>query len=209
MPPTQTPVIAGIDEAGRGALAGPVVAAACILPDLPVIPTFIRDSKQLPPESREKAFHWITEHCLFGIGSSDAACIDASGILAATESAMQQAIAELAVRRQPTYLLVDGRDHFWFDYPHSSLIRGDQREHCIAAASIIAKVTRDRLMVQFDGEFPGYGFALHKGYGTAEHFTAITKLGCSRIHRRTFVHGNVLVAATATTAQCQRAGAAR
>ena len=180
-------MIAGIDEAGRGALAGPVVAAACILPDLPAIPAFIRDSKQLQPETREEAFRWITRHCLFGIGSSNAACIDTSGILAATESAMQQAVADLAAQRQPTYLLVDGRDHFWFDYPHSSLIRGDQREPCIAAASIVAKVTRDRLMVQFDEEFPGYGFALHKGYGTAQHLAAIRLHGRCALHRASFL----------------------
>ena len=181
-------VTAGIDEAGRGALAGPVVAAACILRQAQgALPSFIRDSKQLTPEEREEAFLWIREHCTFGIGMTDARVIDTAGILAATESAMQQAVAHLARTIVPTYLLIDGRDKFWFDYPHSSLIRGDQLEPCISAASIVAKVTRDHLMIEASADFPLYGFSEHKGYGAPLHFVAIEKYGTCPIHRKTFL----------------------
>ena len=181
-------VIAGIDEAGRGALAGPVVAGACVLPDKTPLPSFIRDSKALTPERREEAYAWIAAHCAFGAGIVEAAFIDAHGILAATERAMQQGVAALAETCRPTYLLVDGRDKFWFDYPHSALIDGDALEPCIAAASIVAKVTRDRLMIDLDRQFPQYGFAGHKGYGSPEHFASIRAHGFSSIHRKTFIH---------------------
>lgn len=197
-------MIAGIDEAGRGPLAGPVVAAACVLP----VPLFVRaehrwspfprprkhdcvvaDSKSLTSDEREDAYAWIVRHCPFGIGMVDGADIDRIGILSATERAMQDALAELARRMQPTYLLVDGRDKFWFDYPHSSIIDGDLKEPVIAAASIIAKVTRDRLMVEADRAFPSYGFARHKGYGTEEHMEAIRRFGLTPLHRKTFAKG--------------------
>jgi len=180
-------IIAGIDEAGRGALAGPVVAGACILREDTPLPRFIRDSKQLTPEQREEAFAWISLHCVYGAGIVEASFIDTHGILPATEKAMQQAVEELAQHRRPTYLLVDGRDKFWFDYPHTAIIDGDALEPCIAAASIVAKVTRDRLMVQLDAMFPQYGWKTHKGYGTPEHITAIGKFGPSRLHRLTFL----------------------
>src|SRR3989344_5805209 len=178
------PIIAGIDEAGRGALAGPVVAAACVIrssliprktPCISWSPVrtkrqqgfcLIADSKKLTPEQRESSFAWIKKNCLFGIGMSSADHIDRHGILAATERAMQEAIRALAQIITPTYLLVDGRDKFWFDYPHTSIIRGDESESCIAAASIVAKVTRDRLMIASAKEFPQFGFERHKGYGT-------------------------------------------
>jgi ribonuclease HII len=180
-------ITAGIDEAGRGPLAGPVVAAACILPPKTKIPSFIRDSKALEPREREEAFAWVQKHCTVGIGLSSASYIDQFGILAATERAMQQAVAMLAHTAKPTYLLVDGRDKFWFDYPHSSVIHGDALEPCISAASIIAKVSRDHMMRQMDLMFPGYGFAGHKGYGTEEHYEMIRKLGVCGIHRRSYL----------------------
>ncbi|MDD5041296.1 MAG: ribonuclease HII [Candidatus Peribacteraceae bacterium] len=182
-----TAVIAGIDEAGRGALAGPVVAGACILPNQTPLPPFIRDSKKLTPDMRDEAFAWITTHCAFGTGIVEAAFIDRYGILPATEKAMQEAVGMLAKILCPTYLLVDGRDKFWFDYPHTAIIDGDNLEPCISAASIMAKVTRDRLMVKQEAHFPGYGFAAHKGYGTAAHFAALRSSGPSAIHRRSFL----------------------
>lgn len=180
-------IIAGIDEAGRGALAGPVSAGACILPEGIPLPRFIRDSKELTPELREEAFAWIAAHCTYGFGTAEAAFVDSHGILAATERAMQEAVKALAEKAKPTYLLVDGRDKFWFDYPHSAIIDGDRLEPCISAASIVAKVSRDRMMVEFDHTFPGYGFKVHKGYGTPEHFTAISTMGPCAIHRQTFL----------------------
>lgn len=185
--PIKTATIAGIDEAGRGALAGPVVAGACILPEDTPLPRFIRDSKKLTPEMREEAFAWIAAHCMYGAGIVDAAFIDAQGILPATEKAMQEAVAVLAQVCRPTYLLVDGRDKFWFDYPHTAIIDGDNIEPCISAASIVAKVTRDRLMVELDRTFPQYGWKLHKGYGTPEHFDALRIHGPCPLHRRTFL----------------------
>ncbi|OIO53622.1 ribonuclease HII [Candidatus Peregrinibacteria bacterium CG1_02_54_53] len=180
-------VIAGIDEAGRGALAGPVVAGACILPAGIPPPRFIRDSKQLTPAIREQAFAWIAAHCAFGYGIVQATFIDSNGILPATERAMQEAVVMLTTKKHPTYLLVDGRDTFWFDYPHSAIINGDALEPCIAAASIVAKVTRDRLMIELDSTFPMFGFAVHKGYGTPQHIAAITTTGPSPVHRQTFL----------------------
>ena len=180
-------VIVGIDEAGRGALAGPVVAGACLLHEGMLKNSFIRDSKQLLPEEREEAFAWIEANCTFGYGLSSAQEVDSLGILGATEKAMQEALAMLAKLVTPTYILVDGRDRFWFDYPHSSIIRGDESEPCISAASIIAKVTRDRMMVQYAQEFSQYGFAGHKGYGAPEHLGALQKHGPCSLHRKTFL----------------------
>jgi ribonuclease HII len=180
-------ITAGIDEAGRGPLAGPVVAAACILPNLKRFPRFICDSKVLDEDEREEAYAWIKAHCIIGVGLSGSRYVDDKGILAATERAMQQAVAMLAYSVRPTYLLVDGRDKFWFDYPHSSIIDGDALEKCISAASIVAKVSRDHMMRQMDKQFPGYGFAQHKGYGTEMHYAMIKKLGMCGIHRRSFL----------------------
>ncbi len=181
-------VLVGIDEAGRGALAGPVVACACALPKRKR-PKDIRidDSKRMTADQREASFQWISKHCVYGVGVVSAAQVDSIGILACTEIAMQQAVAQVAATAGKLYLLVDGRDAFWFDHPHSSVVRGDQSEPCIAAASIVAKVTRDRLMTDMDAAAPGYGFADHKGYGTSEHYAAIRKHGCCPEHRRTFL----------------------
>lgn len=187
-------IIAGVDEAGRGPLAGPVVAGACIeIPELKQHP-LIRDSKQLTESQREEAFAWIVQHCTFGFGIVDATVIDQEGILAATERAMHEALAMLSLR--PQYLLIDGRDKFWFDVPHSSVIDGDALEPCISAASIVAKVTRDRLMKDEAKKFPHYGFEGHKGYASPAHIEAIRTHGPCDIHRRSFLK-NILGQAVA------------
>ena len=183
--PTRTYIV-GIDEAGRGALAGPVVAAACILPDMRKYPVRIADSKKMTPEQRDESFAWLTQECVFGTGMVEATEIDRIGILAATEIAMQQAVAAVSSVQPDLYLLVDGRDAFWFSHPHSSIIRGDNSEKSIGAASIIAKVTRDKHMVRLHALFPQYGFATHKGYGTAEHYAAIQVHGQLSLHRKSF-----------------------
>lgn len=186
----QAEAIVGIDEAGRGSLAGPVVAGACYFSDRRRN-IRIADSKLLTPLERDKAFLWIQRYCLYGVGIASNEDIDAIGILAATEKAMQLAILDLKRHIEPTYLLVDGRDRFWFDYPHSSIIGGDQTERCISAASIVAKVTRDRLMVEYSRKYPNYFFDQHKGYGTGLHCEAIRKNGMCPLHRRSFLR-NIL-----------------
>ncbi len=180
-------VIAGVDEAGRGPLAGPVVAAACILVANRA-PVRIGDSKQMTAQQREESFAWITSRCIYGVGIVDAHEIDAIGILAATEKAMRQAIAIVAAKQSSLYLLVDGRDRFSFDHPHQSIIRGDSLRRCIGAASIIAKVTRDRIMLKHAEDFPHYGFQRHKGYGTPEHIKAIGEHGMCNLHRLSFLN---------------------
>lgn len=197
-------VIVGIDEAGRGPLAGPVVAGACHIPlplfkrrrafgawsphqRAPVNDILIGDSKALSPDQRQTAYEWITTNCMWGVGYGSQHDIDTIGILAATEQAMHQALAMLETKITPTYLLVDGRDRFWFNYPHTSIIRGDDSEPTIAAASIIAKVTRDRLMIEHAKTYPQYGFDGHKGYGSADHINAIKKHGPCELHRRSFL----------------------
>lgn len=178
----------GVDEAGRGALAGPVVAGACILPDLQFLPITIGDSKQMSPKQREESYEWLIRHCVYGVGMVDAATIDRIGILAATEIAMQKAVKTVSEKQSNLYVLIDGRDAFWFDWPHSSVIHGDGIEPCIGAASIIAKVTRDRWMTECAKEYAVYGFEGHKGYGAPEHFKAIKVHGKCPVHRRTFIH---------------------
>lgn len=182
-------ITAGIDEVGRGALAGPVVAAACVC-SKKIWRGYrkdIADSKMLTPSEREIAFAYITSQCAYGIGVVEASFIDRHGILAATERAMQKAVLALQKILQPTHLLIDGRDGFFFDLPHTSIIRGDQSEACIAAASIIAKVTRDRFMRQQEAAFPLYGFSQHKGYGTPFHQAALRLYGPCPLHRRSFL----------------------
>ena len=191
-------VICGIDEAGRGPLAGPVSAGAVHIPcpvethpkggwGIPGTTCRLFDSKQLSEAERDAAFTWITENCPHGVSMVSAAKIDRIGILEATNQAMQEALAILEQTITPTYLLVDGRDAFWFNYPHSSLIGGDRLEACIAAASIIAKVTRDRYMIEADRTFPLYGFAGHKGYGAPLHIEAIKEYGPCPLHRLTYL----------------------
>ncbi len=196
-------VIVGIDEAGRGPLAGPVVAGACHIPcvvrekgkgkwyPLDQTDVFLADSKQMEEDEREAAYEWIIKNCPWGVGLSTALEIDTSGILGSNEQAMQKALAMLCQTITPTYLLIDGRDKFWFDYPHSSIIGGDALEPSIAAASIIAKVTRDRMMKDYAKEFPVYGFDTHKGYASPVHIEMIKMHGPCEIHRKSFLR-NIL-----------------
>lgn len=182
--------IAGLDEAGRGALAGPVVAAAVILPlDSPQRLKQLQgvnDSKQLTAKKREQLYPLIIANVLsFGVGASPAKDIDEMGIIPATKQAMLLALDQL----DPTadYLLVDGRIRLKNSpLPQQSIIRGDSKSLSIAAASILAKVTRDRMMVALDGSFPQYGFARHKGYGTEFHRDAISRMGPTPVHRMSF-----------------------
>jgi ribonuclease HII len=176
--------VAGLDEAGRGPLAGPVVAAAAIFaPDI-FIPQ-IDDSKKLPENLREELFETIAEHALdFGVGRAEVNEIDDINILQASFLAMKRALAQL--KTKPDYLLVDGRMYPNDGLPFTPIVKGDRLSFSIAAASILAKVTRDRLMCQYDLEFPQYGFASHKGYATAAHLDAIEKFGFCRIHRQSF-----------------------
>ena len=177
-------LVAGVDEAGRGPLAGPVVAAAVILPrELETVG--IDDSKKLTPARREELFERIREEAVaVSTGSVSEKVIDEVNILRATHQAMREAVAGLA--RSPDHVLVDGDAVPEVGVPHTAIRRGDEKSAAIAAASIVAKVTRDRLLVEYDSVYPGYGFARHKGYGTAEHIAALTRLGPCEIHRRSF-----------------------
>ena len=176
--------IAGIDEAGRGALAGPVIAAAVILPTHCNI-NGLRDSKQLSPKQRTYLFDEIHNVAVsIGIGSADHRVIDRLNVLEATLLAMQEAIGKLTP--PPDYLLVDGLNLPEVGIVGEAIPKGDSRSYSIAAASIIAKVTRDRLMVELDPIYPNYGFSRHKGYPTSQHRQAIAQFGASDIHRRTF-----------------------
>lgn len=177
--------LAGVDEAGRGPLAGPVVAAACILnPDKPIYG--LNDSKKLTPSSRNRLFSQILDNAMaWQIGIVDHHVIDSINILQATCQAMRQAISGLPLK--PGLLLIDAVKLSGVDQPVWPIIRGDGLSVSIAAASIIAKVTRDRLMDEFDAIYPEYGFAQHKGYGTPLHYEALTKHGPCPIHRLTFI----------------------
>jgi ribonuclease HII len=176
-------VVAGLDEAGRGPLAGPVVAAAVIL-DRRSIPAGINDSKALTSEQREIAFTAIIAAARVGIGICDVTCIDRDNILNASLQAMAIALGQIG--EVPCLALVDGNQPPKLPCPVQCIVEGDARSLSIAAASIIAKVTRDRIMIELDREFPGYGFAQHKGYATPEHRAALEKLGPCIQHRRSF-----------------------
>lgn len=181
--------IAGIDEAGRGPLAGPVVAAAVMLdPKDPIIG--LNDSKQLSEKVRERLFGEIQSRAIaVGVGIVGPEQIDRINILQATIQAMTHAVEGLPAAGehiQPDYLLIDALTLKGLPIPQDGIIKGDARSASIAAASIVAKVTRDRLMVHYDGLFPGYGFAGHKGYPTRAHKEALRQLGPCEIHRRTF-----------------------
>ncbi len=176
--------VAGIDEAGRGPLAGPVIAAAVILPKAIMI-NGVDDSKKISPQKRERLFEVIMEQALsVGVGIISSAEIDLINILQATRQAMLDAVNQLVP--QPDYLLIDGISSISSNIQQKTIIKGDSLSLSIAAASIIAKVTRDRLMVEMDSKHPGYGFAAHKGYGCMSHMEAIRKLGPTPIHRLTF-----------------------
>jgi ribonuclease HII len=180
-------LIAGIDEVGRGALAGPVVAGAVILPHPASLPWFelVRDSKELNFRKRESLFDLINKEAIaVGIGIVPPQVIDSVNILKATRMAMIQAVEKLPV--QPSFLLIDRLGLSQCPIPQRGITRGDKVCLSIACASIIAKVTRDRMMEEFDQTYPGYGFAQHKGYGTGSHLSCLQKLGPSPIHRLYF-----------------------
>ncbi len=177
-------LVAGVDEAGRGSLAGPVVAAAVILPPAVVVPG-LTDSKLLTPTLRSRLAEAICAVATaWSVAAVEAADIDATDILRATLRAMAEAVGGLTP--QPGLVLVDGNVTPRLPMPARPVIRGDRRVAAISAASILAKVTRDRLMEHWAARFPAYGFAQHKGYGTAGHRAAIARHGPSPIHRRTF-----------------------
>jgi ribonuclease HII len=176
--------IAGIDEAGRGPLAGPVVAAAVIFPP-DYVNAEINDSKQLSARKREELYEIIkSEAVAIGMGIVDADIIDRLNILRATLQAMREAVLELST--SPDFLLIDGLQCIPLLTPQKPLVKGDSRSISIAAASIIAKVSRDRIMEMYHRQFPQYNFLQNKGYGTKEHCSAIKQFGMCKIHRKSF-----------------------
>lgn len=176
--------IAGIDEAGRGPLCGPVVAAAVILKQDEYIEG-VNDSKKLSETKREKLYNEIMEKAVgVGVGIIDEKTIDEINILEATRLAMKQAVENL--QTDPDYVLVDAEKHVPISIPYTPIIKGDSLSISIAAASIIAKVTRDRMMYGLDKQYPAYGLAKNKGYGTKNHIDAIKTYGITDIHRKTF-----------------------
>ncbi|MBO6215591.1 MAG: ribonuclease HII [Lachnospiraceae bacterium] len=178
-------LLCGIDEAGRGPLAGPVVAGAVILPVESDI-LYINDSKKMSPKRRDEVFEEIYKNAVaVGVGIATAEEIDSLNILQATYEAMRRAIRSLS--KEPELLLNDAVTIPDIDIPQVPIIKGDAKSYSIGAASIIAKVTRDRMMVEYDEKYPGYGFASHKGYGTKAHYEALAKLGPSEIHRKSFL----------------------
>ena len=178
-------LICGVDEAGRGPLAGPVCAAAVILPPNTQIPG-LNDSKKLTDKKRRELMPVIKETAVaYGIAFASEQEIDEINILQATYLAMQRAMDQLAVK--PDLALVDGNRAGNFGLPVKTVVKGDSLSASIAAASVLAKVTRDDMMVEMAKEFPGYGFEVHKGYGTKAHYAALTEHGPSPIHRMTFL----------------------
>lgn len=186
--------IIGVDEAGRGPLAGPVVAGAVALgPDfeLGAFGT-LHDSKQVGEDERERLFERLTQAVAWGVGEVDAQTIDSINIRQASWLAMRRAVADLCERgRHPEpastcFVLLDGLGYGPGPWPYEAMVKGDAREVCIAAASVIAKVWRDRLMRAADAQFPGYNFAQHKGYPTRSHLEALQRLGPCELHRRSF-----------------------
>lgn len=184
--------VAGVDEAGRGPLAGPVVAAAVVFPrtwlasDLPAELRGLNDSKQLTESRREEFFAVLMRlpEIQFAIASVDAATIDQINILQATHRAMNESLSQLAPA--PEHALVDGTRVKSLRFPQTAIVKGDARSYSIAAASVLAKVTRDREAAEWDQRWPEYGFAAHKGYGTPQHLEAIRQHGPCPIHRRSF-----------------------
>ena len=177
--------VAGIDEAGRGPLAGPVVAAAVILPKDIFLP-FLNDSKKVTEKRRDVLFDQIKQEALaYGIGIASNALIDDINILQATYEAMREAISKL--NKTPDILLVDAVHIPGINIKQVGIVKGDAKSVNIAAASILAKVTRDRLMLEYDKIYPEYGFASNKGYGTAKHIEALKAYGACDIHRRSFI----------------------
>jgi len=183
--------IIGVDEAGRGPLAGPVVAAAVVLKTFR-FKNRIDDSKKLTPNAREKAFPEIINKSVFGIGIVDEKIIDRVNILNATCLAMEQAISslvnKLASRGKNIYVIVDGNVNLGMGFPYKKIIKGDSKSLSIASASILAKVTRDRIMGLYDKTYPKYRFSKHKGYPTKEHKAILKKIGPCPIHRQSFCY---------------------
>ena len=178
-------VICGVDEAGRGPLAGPVCAAAVILPEHLQIPG-LTDSKKLTDKKRRELFPLIQEQAVaFGIGLASEAEIDEINILQATFLAMRRALEQLSIR--PDLVLIDGNRETDFGLPVKTVVKGDSLSANIAAASILAKVTRDNLMLEQAKQYPQYGFEIHKGYGTKAHYDALRQYGPCPIHRRSFL----------------------
>ena len=178
-------LVAGVDEAGRGPLAGPVFAAAVILSDDTVIEG-INDSKKLSEKKRDELYDVIKEKALaYSVCAVSKARIDEINILQATFQAMRGAIDRLDIK--PEYVLIDGNKSPGLALPHETVVKGDSKSMSIAAASILAKVSRDRYMLKMAEKYPGYGFEKHKGYGTKAHYEAIKELGVSEIHRRSFL----------------------
>ena len=176
-------LIAGVDEVGRGPLAGPVVAAAVILPKACKIPG-LNDSKKIPKSKHKEIYEAVLQNAVaIGIGIKDNQVIDQVNIYEATKLAMMEAIGQL--EPQPQHLLIDAMK-LDLPIPQTSIIKGDANSLSIAAASIVAKVTRDQMMEEFDREYPGYDFAQNAGYGTAKHLAGLDKLGVTPIHRRSF-----------------------
>lgn len=181
--------ICGVDEAGRGPLAGPVIACACILPEHlfsnPLVFRFLDDSKKIKPEIREELFHLLTGHpgVIYGIGQADHEEIDAVNIYQATILAMRRSVNNLSIA--PDFLLVDGLK-VPLEFPNRNIIKGDSLSLSIAAASVIAKVTRDRMMAACHERWPEYGFNQHKGYGTKQHLEALKAHGPCPVHRRSY-----------------------
>ena len=182
--PKNIKFLAGVDEVGRGPLAGDVVTAAVILPTNHSIQGLV-DSKALTAHQREALYKDIVEQAIsFNISRASVAEIDQYNILQSTMMAMRRAVLGLSV--QPDFVAVDGNRVPQWEYSSEAVVKGDGRVEVISAASIIAKVVRDREMVQFEAEYPGYGFAKNKGYGTAQHLEALKRLGTTPIHRRSF-----------------------
>ena len=176
-------LIAGVDEVGRGPLAGPVVAASVILPKACKIPG-LNDSKKIPKSKHKEIYEAVLQNAIaIGIGVKDNQVIDQVNIYEATKLAMMEAIGQLDP--QPQHLLIDAMK-LDLPIPQTSIIKGDANSLSIAAASIVAKVTRDQMMEEFDREYPGYDFAQNAGYGTAKHLAGLDKLGVTPIHRRSF-----------------------
>ncbi len=183
--PLDANIVCGLDEAGRGPLAGPVFAGAVILPE-GYIPEGLNDSKKLSEKKREALFEEITKNAVsWSFGTASPEEIDEINILNASMLAMKRAVEKLSVR--PDFLLIDGNIARGFDLPAVPVIKGDAKSPSIAAASIIAKVLRDRECVEMDKIYPQYGFAGHKGYPTKAHFEAVEKYGLSPIHRKNFL----------------------
>ena len=178
-------VICGVDEAGRGPLAGPVCAAAVILPEHLQIPG-LNDSKKLTDKKRRELFPVIQQQAIaYGIGLASEAEIDEINILQATFLAMRRALSQLSIR--PEIALIDGNRETDFGLPVKTVVKGDSLSANIAAASILAKVTRDNIMVELAQQYPEYGFEIHKGYGTKAHYEALRTYGPCPIHRRSFL----------------------